>query len=104
MKNELVLVVIGGGYGNIVKIGWAEVGPGDEVHLHGSRTIRRFGTGGVLALLAANGPLSSTQLLDAAVRPTEHHRLLLREIYPANPEAWSRECPCPAAWKNATKK
>ena len=99
MRNGLKIVVLPGNYyAPYVLVGWLHCVGGDEFEMIGARCIRRFGTNQALAALAANGPARDTQLLEAAKRPEELHRLDIRRGIPCDPKAWEKHCPKPADW------
>ncbi len=98
MRHGLAIVCSPAGYGPYVRIGWCRRVDGDEWEIVNARVVRRFGTGGELAKLAVDGPLTDTQLLSAAATPSPIHRLHAIRYEAASESAWAEHCPRPHGW------
>lgn len=90
----LYIICSPGGYYPYVRIGWCRRAD-SMIEMRCCRVIRRFGTDAQLAVIAKDGPISSTQLLDPS--DVEYVSVgMVSRLIPCNEKKWRKECPKPA--------
>jgi uncharacterized protein (TIGR02996 family) len=100
VDDGLYIICSPGGYYPYVRIGWCRRVDG-FIEMLNCRVIRRFGTGAQLAKLAKEGPVSTTQLLEASdvewVSIPSASRIIRCDA-----KAWKTECPKPKEFGTVT--